>query len=83
LFSLVLGLGYLDKFIIPALPVSQQANGNYVLIVLQAMLAISGLGLLVDRFVHTPLQRLSKKFYEQRLIELGIPEGSDSGPDAT
>ncbi len=63
MFSLALALEYLDKFIIPALPPGQQATGNYALIVLQAVLAVSGLGLLVDRFVQAPLERLRMRIY--------------------
>jgi hypothetical protein len=81
-FALVLGLGYLDKFIIPKLQVEQQGNANCALIVLQAILAISGLGLLVNRFVHIPLERIRRRIYRRRLIELGIPEDPESGPDA-
>lgn len=82
MFALSLGVGYLDKFIIPVLPAAQQAWGNFVLIVLQASLAISGLGLLVDRFVHSPLERLRKRIYSQRLAELGVLERQDSDTGA-
>jgi hypothetical protein len=82
MFALVLGLGYFDKFIIPQLPVGQQDNANCILIILQAILSISGLSLLVDRFVHIPLERIHRWIYGQRLIELGIPEDAESRLDA-
>lgn len=82
MFVLALVLGYLDKFIIPALPAGQQGTGNYLLILVQAALAISGVGLLVDRFVHAPLERLRKRIYTQRLTELGVPERPDAEADA-
>jgi hypothetical protein len=81
MFAIALGLGYLDKFIIPALPPAHQAAGNYALIVLQALLAVSGLGLLVDRFVHAPMSVLRKRIYSRRLAELGVPERSTARSD--
>ncbi len=75
MFLFVLGLGYLDKFIIPALPEEHRPTGNFTLIVLQAVFAISGVGLLVDRFVHAPLELLRKRIYLRRLSEQGVLEG--------
>jgi hypothetical protein len=77
MFLLVFLIEYLEKFIIPALPVTQQPIANLILIIFQALLAIAGLGLFVDRFVHKPIEWLRKRFYRQRLAELGIPETTD------
>jgi hypothetical protein len=77
MFLLVFLIEYLEKFIIPALPVTQQPIANLILIIFQALLAIAGLGLFVDRFVRRPIEWLRKRFYRQRLAELGIPETTD------
>ncbi|BDT73383.1 hypothetical protein os4_29320 [Comamonadaceae bacterium OS-4] len=74
MFSIALGLGYVDKFIIPSFPAEHQATGNLAFVFSQALFAISGFSLLVDRWVSTPLELCRKKIYLGRLTELGIPE---------
>jgi hypothetical protein len=77
MFLLFFVIGYLDKFIVPALPVTQQSTVNLILIIFQSLLAIAGFGLFVDRFVHKPIEWLRKRFYRRRLAEMGIPESTE------
>lgn len=74
LFAAAAGIGYFDKFIIPKLPTERQELGNYSLIGLQALMALSGLSLFVKPFSEIPLKRLRNYFYRTRLAELYIDD---------
>ena len=77
LFSLSLGIGYLDKFIVPNFEIAQQRTLNLLVVILQALLAISGASLLVDPVIRRPLRNLRQRLYKQRLAELGIPDDQE------
>jgi len=80
LFALFLVVGYLDKFIVPSFPVGQQNTLNGLVVVLQAILAISGVSLLVDPIIKRPLRNLRQRLYGRRLAELGIPDDQETMP---
>lgn len=73
LFALTFALGYLDKFILPALPTAYQSIGNATLIVVQALLSIVGLSIFTD-WADKPFAALQKRIYRSRLESLGIPD---------
>ena len=83
LFALSLCIGYLDKFIVPNFEIAQQKTLNLLVVVLQALLAISGVSLLVDPIIGRPLNSLRQRLYKQRLLELGITEVQDGPPAET
>lgn len=78
LFVIAFGLGYVDKFVTPMIPVERQRTLNFGLIVLQSLLALSGVGLLMDPLARKPVERLRARLYEDRLRALGIP--TSAGP---
>lgn len=81
LFGLTIATGYLDKFWVPSASAEAQRYGSLVIITVQGLLAVSGVGLLIDPLVRRPLQTLRDRLYQQRLVELGIPAESPSTPD--
>lgn len=76
LFALTCVIGYLDKFWVPSLSPDSQRYGNMTVIAVQALMALSGVGLLIEPIARRPLKRLRDALYRQRLLELGIPESS-------
>lgn len=74
LFLLAFGAEYVEKFVVSSLAAENQSAVNMVIVCLQAVLAISGLGLIFDPLVGRPLERLRRSLYVRRLEELGIPE---------
>jgi hypothetical protein len=76
LFVMAFVLGYVDKFVTPMIPVERQRSLNLGLIILQSLLALSGVGLIMDPLARNPLERLRKRLYEGRLKTLGIPVSS-------
>jgi hypothetical protein len=73
LFVIAFALGYVDKFVTPIIPVERQGSLNLGVIILQALLALSGVGLIVDPLARKPVERLRARLYEDRLKALGIP----------
>lgn len=73
LFALTLAIGYLDKFILPALPPAYQAFGNGALIATQALLSIVGLSTFTN-WANKPFVALQNSIYRNRLESLGIPD---------
>lgn len=74
LFGLFFGVGYLDKFVAPHATQEEQSNLAYAIILVQALLGISGVSLLVTPIVRRPVEKLRQRLYQKRLTELGIPE---------
>jgi len=79
LFLLTGATGYLDKFWVPSLSADAQRYGNMAVIAIQALMALSGVSLLIDPLVRRPLKTLRESLYRRRLMELGIPPESPLG----
>lgn len=73
MFVLTISLGYLDKFILPELPIQHQKMGNAFLVGVQAFLSIVGLSIFTD-WAGKPFVALKKRIYKNRLVSLGIPD---------
>jgi len=74
LILVVAGSTYIDKFVIPLLDAEYHTLANVALILVQVLLALSSVGLIVERFSSRPLEKLRKRLYIRRLEELGIPK---------
>lgn len=82
LFALAIAIGYLDKFWVPSLSTDAQRYGNITVIAIQALMAISGVSLLIDPLARRPLKKLRESLYRQRLLELGMQPESSAGPNS-
>lgn len=69
--SVIAGLttGYIDKFVVPSLPLVQQAAGNIVVIILQVLTATVTLGTVFEFLFGWIFMRFKKKIFFSYLIE--------------
>lgn len=74
LFSCIFIINYTDKFWIPMLSPSEQKNASLGLVVIQALIGISGVAFLFDWALGRRLRDLKGKLYSDKLLELGFDD---------
>ena len=77
LFSACFIVGYFDKFFTPSLSADMQKYGSLAVILMQALLAITGLSILADKWFTAPLNRLRERLYRSRILALGYSDESE------